>query len=250
MNIREEMAKYYWYHCVELADGIVTDGDYDLRPLLPRYGFPARMDGMRVLDVGRASGFFAFEFERRGADVTATEIRTYLDWDFVGGEVWREKRRREIGAAEDEFNHREIYGAFDFAHRVRGSRVKTAWTTAYELDPAALGGKFDLVFAGSISSHVRDPILAFEKLYEVTGGECVVAAPTFKIDEVSHLPMLALIGTADSDRRSWWTMNALGLCEMLRCANFRHVEVVSRFDIVNRRVAGLVVPHVVVRARP
>jgi tRNA (mo5U34)-methyltransferase len=250
MNVGEEMAKYYWYHCVDLGGGVVTDGDYDLRPLLPQYGFPARMDGMRVLDVGRASGFFAFEFEDRGADVTATEIGSYLDWDFVGGEIWREKRRAEIGD-EQAFNRREIYGAFDFAHGVRGSRVRSVRTTVYDLGPQLFGGeKFDLVFAGSISSHVRDPILALERLHGVTRGECVLASPAFDIPAVEKLPMLALVGTADSDRRSWWTMNVTGLVEMLRCANFSEIEVTSRFDIVNRRVRGLVVPHVVVRARP
>lgn len=249
MGVREEMAKYYWYHCVELGDGVVTDGDYDMRPLLPSYGFAPRMDGMRVLDVGRASGFFAFEFEQRGADVTATEIRSYLDWDFVGGELWRARRRAEIGD-EEAFNRCEIYGAFEFAHRVRGSRVKSVWSTVYDLDPGQLGGKFDLVFAGSISSHVRDPVLAMERLYAVTGGACVLAAPVFDVAAVAELPMLALVGTADSDRRSWWMMNVRGLTEMLLCANFREVEVVAHFSIVNRRVEGLVVPHVVVRARP
>lgn len=250
MNVRDEMAEYYWYHCVELGDGIVTDGDYDMRPLLPHYGFPARMDGMRVLDVGRASGFFAFEFERRGADVTTTEIKSYLDWDFVGGARWRDKRRAEIGD-EVEFNRREIFGAFEFARRVRGSSVKTVRSTVYELHPEQFGGaKFDLVFAGSISSHVRDPILALERLHAVTRGQCIVAAPTFDIPAVDRIPMLALVGTADSDRRSWWTMNVTGLTEMLRCANFTTVEVISRFDLVNRRVRNLVVPHVVVRATP
>jgi len=250
LNIKEEMERYYWYHCIDLGGGVVTDGDYDLRPLLPEYGFPSRMHGMRVLDVGRASGFFSFEFEERGADVTATEIRSYLDWDFVGGEICRQKRRTEIGD-EESFNRREIYGAFEFAHRVRQSTVASKRLTAYELSPEIFGGrKFDLVFAGSISSHVRDPILAFEKLYSVTGSECILASPTFAIPAVADLPMLALVGTADSDRRSWWTMNVNGLVEMLRCANFRDVEVISQLEIRNRRVGGLVVPHTVVRARP
>ncbi len=250
MNVSEEMAKYYWYHCVDLGGGVVTDGDYDLRPLLPKYGLPPRMDGMRVLDVGRASGFFAFEFEDRGADVTATEIESYLDWDFVGGEPWREKRRAEIGD-EEAFNRREIFGAFEFAHVVRESRVKSVRTTVYQLGPEKFGGeKFDLVFAGSISSHVRDPILALERLHSVTRGECILASPAFDIPSVANIPMLALVGTADSDRRSWWTMNVNGLVEMLRCANFSNIEVLSHLEIVNRRVPGLVVPHVVVRARP
>jgi len=71
---------YYWYHCIELQDGVITDGDYQMLDYLGNYKFPDSMAGMHVLDVGRASGFFAFEFERRGAAVTATEINSFLDW--------------------------------------------------------------------------------------------------------------------------------------------------------------------------
>ena len=47
------------------------------------------MSGMKVLDVGRASGFFSFEFERRGANVLAVELPSPLQKDFVGGEFTR-----------------------------------------------------------------------------------------------------------------------------------------------------------------
>jgi len=36
---------------------------YDFRQSLPCFQFPEDMRGMRVLDVGSATGFFAFEFE-------------------------------------------------------------------------------------------------------------------------------------------------------------------------------------------
>ena len=44
----------------------MTEGMFDLRPVVDRYGLPARMDGMRALDVGTWDGFWAFEMERRG----------------------------------------------------------------------------------------------------------------------------------------------------------------------------------------
>jgi len=31
--------EFYWYHCVDLGNGVVTQGDYDLRPHLPSCGF-------------------------------------------------------------------------------------------------------------------------------------------------------------------------------------------------------------------
>lgn len=74
LNCWEEVKDYRWYHAVDLGNGLVTPGANDYRVELPSFGFPSSMKGMRVLDVGSATGFFAFEFERRGADVTSVDI--------------------------------------------------------------------------------------------------------------------------------------------------------------------------------
>ncbi len=63
-----------WYHTQELAPGLVTPGMFDLRPYVDRYGLPESIAGMRVLDVGTFEGFWAFEMERRGAEVVALDI--------------------------------------------------------------------------------------------------------------------------------------------------------------------------------
>ena len=60
----EQATLYYWYHVIDLGDGLVTPGLYDFRDSLDRFQFPGDMSGMRVLDVGSATGFFAFEFAR------------------------------------------------------------------------------------------------------------------------------------------------------------------------------------------
>lgn len=249
-RIKETAAAYYWYHCIDLGQGVLTDGDYDMNPLLDHYAFPRQMAGLSVLDVGRASGFFSFEFEQRGAAVTATELGSYFDWDFVGGTAARDAK---LAAISDPGAHtlRGITGAFHFAKRVKGSQVVEKTINVYGLSPEALGGhKFDIVFAGSITSHLRDPVLAFERLRSVTRGTCIVAAPSFEIAEVAAHPMLRLVGTMDSDRRSWWVVNARGLEELLLCAGFRTVKIVSRFNLANRRIPSLIVEHLVAHATP
>ena len=47
-----DVSKYYWYHTVELPNGLVTPGLYDFRATYPCFGFPEDMHGLRVLDVG------------------------------------------------------------------------------------------------------------------------------------------------------------------------------------------------------
>jgi SAM-dependent methyltransferase len=97
LDLQKQASKYYWYHSADLGNGVIIDGDYDYPRDAASLRFPERMDGMDVLDVGRGSGFFAFEFERRRAAVTATDICSFLNWDFVGGDEQREARRKGIG---------------------------------------------------------------------------------------------------------------------------------------------------------
>jgi hypothetical protein len=80
------LSKYYWCHTIDLGDGLVTPGDYDYRSSLPLFQFPEDMRGMTVLDVGSATGFFAFEFEKREAVVTSVELPSIADWDMPAGE--------------------------------------------------------------------------------------------------------------------------------------------------------------------
>jgi hypothetical protein len=75
-----------WYHTIDLGNGLVTPGTYDNRKDLPRFQFPEDMSGMTVLDIGSATGYFAFEFERRGANIISVELPSIADWDMLLGE--------------------------------------------------------------------------------------------------------------------------------------------------------------------
>jgi SAM-dependent methyltransferase len=137
LDLQKQASKYYRYHSVDLGNGVIIDGDYDIREVLLHYGFPERMDGMDALDVGRGSGFFAFEFQRRRAAVTAMDICSFFDWDFVGGDEQREARRKAIGD-EQGFTVEYITGAFEFASGVRKSRVTSKLINVYEMSPSGV----------------------------------------------------------------------------------------------------------------
>ena len=55
----------YWYHKIELPEGVVTPGWAPLHPA--SYRIPERLDGKRVLDVGAWDGYWTFEALKRGA---------------------------------------------------------------------------------------------------------------------------------------------------------------------------------------
>src|ERR687895_1108727 len=73
-ELRRRLGEIDWYHTQELAPGLVTPGMFDLRPYVDRYGLPEDLSGKRCLDVGTFEGFWAFELERRGAEVVAIDL--------------------------------------------------------------------------------------------------------------------------------------------------------------------------------
>lgn len=242
---------FYWYHCIDLGDGVVTDGHYDMTPLLPHYCFPESMIGMRVLDVGRASGYFSFEMERRGAHVTATELPGILDWDFFGSERTK-KEYLTLHPDIDSYSRRVIWGGFEYAHERLRSKVKPVWASVYDLSPERFDQqKFDLVFMGSISSHVRDPYRAFERIASVTAGTAIFACPILDISAVQDIPCMALNSSMKmkcKERLSWWTFNELALDTLLEGAGFIERKVMGRFMLPNRSTNEQY-PHIVIHAK-
>ena len=49
-DLAAEVARYPWYHTLELGDGVVTDAMFDHRPVLDRYPVPEDLTGRRCLD--------------------------------------------------------------------------------------------------------------------------------------------------------------------------------------------------------
>src|SRR3954447_904682 len=158
------IAEESWYHTIELPDGTVTDGRFDHRPLVPHYGLPEDMSGMRALDVGTADGFWAFEMERRGAEVVALELPRMSDRDFPAGAAARLRGERDTPPG-----HR-----FELAQSALGSAVELVRMRVYDLDPAELG-TFDFVHVGDVLLHLRDPVGGLEAIRSVTSGVAHIA---------------------------------------------------------------------------
>src|SRR3954463_2436416 len=166
-DLRERVDGGPWYHTMELAPGVTTPGMFDHRPYVDRYGIPADLSGKRALDVGTMDGFWAFELERRGARVTA------LDLDDPAALDWPPRLRRAGEARAAEGADLARGSGFEVAHRALGSAVERRTMSVYDATPEALGGPFDLVFCGSVLIHLRDPMLALERLAVLRGGRLV-----------------------------------------------------------------------------
>jgi tRNA (mo5U34)-methyltransferase len=229
-DLAKRVGELGWYHTLELAPGVVTDGMFDLGPYVGRYGLPARLDGMRVLDVGTWDGFWAFEMERRGAaEVVALDLDDERELD------WPPRRRPET------FPENPRGAGFRLAKEVFGSKVERVICNLYDADPADLG-TFDLVFCGMVLIHLRDQLLALERIARLCRGTFIT------VEEFDPLAGLVPFPAARyrADRQAsvvFWQPSARTWRRMLWTAGFDEVRRHARFKV--RSTRGYSVRHVV-----
>jgi len=181
------IAEHEWWHVIELPDGTVTPGGWDLRSTAQEMPWPD-LRGKRCLDVGTADGFWAFEMEERGAgDVLATDVPS----------PFQERARAK----------------FELAHERRGSHVRYEARSVFDLE-----GEFDVVFMGFVLQMVTDPIGALESIRRVCRGHLVlldtVSAP------LSLLPSPLARLDARRDGREWFVFNRRGLRKVAELAGW------------------------------
>ena len=203
-ELRGAIAEIQWFHTMDLGHGVVTDGIYDPGRTLPRLGLPDRLDGQRVLDVGAWDGFYSFEAERRGAHVLATDD---FSW---GGGGWGTK------------------AGFELAHAALGSRVESLRIDPLDLDPARVGGAWDLVLFLGVLYHLREPIAVLERVRSVCSGLLVLETEVAML--MNQRPAAEFFpGTElNQDPTNWWSPNVAATVGMLRVAGFEEVSVAWR----------------------
>jgi tRNA (mo5U34)-methyltransferase len=138
----------YTYQSWEVFPGHKTAGHKDIVGSLDLMGVDRNLRGKRVLDIAPWNGFFGFECIRRGA---AELVSLGPDDPEVTG-YYKVRDLLEV----------------DNCRYVRGS--------VYDLD-AAVHGVFDIVLFPGVFYHLRHPLLALDKIYDVTQSELYVDSP-------------------------------------------------------------------------
>jgi tRNA (mo5U34)-methyltransferase len=203
-----DLAQKGWYHSFEFPDGTAIQGAMNLdwqRERWARYAIPPDLTGKRVLDIGSWDGWFSFEAERHGAEVTSVdcvEIPNYL-----------------------------------YIHRKLRSKAAYRNLDLYEL-PAAGLGKFDIVFCLGVLYHVKHPFLALEIVCSLATDVAVIE--TFVTDGDTwqeyqgEIPTLEFYETDELNGQmdNWFGPSVGAVLAMCRAAGFVRVELlgVDRFN--------------------
>ena len=213
-------SRHTWYHTIDLPDGSSTPGWYDTRPVAERVPWPQRLRAGRCLDVGTFDGFWAFEMERRGAaEVVAVDLDdpTRLDWPY-------DQRAKGLDLIAKWGSERGP--GFAEAAMALNSSVKRRDCSVYDLSPERVG-QFDVVLCGALLLHLRDPVLALERMRSVCRGTLIlIESLDPRLELVAPtMPAAYLHPTTDE----WWVVNSRGLMAMAEVAGFRVVDSGRRF---------------------
>jgi tRNA (mo5U34)-methyltransferase len=202
-----------WFQNIEIAEGISTKpgSEYPLNrwrvvePLLP-----PSLDGKVCLDVGCGAGFFSLKMREKGAELV-------------------------VGIDKGEQSN-----AIEQARFVRDmlevDNVEYHDLDVYEVDK--LNMQFDYVLFLGTLYHLRHPLLALDKLRQVTRRTMILQTVTTKTQDKSvpvpeniplrsnifrspSFPKLHFIEQAmDGDKSCWWLPNFECVVAMLRSAGF------------------------------
>jgi len=138
--IMDEISRHNWYQSIPLASNIVTPGETGEAEerKIQMMQLPNDLSGRTVLDIGCNEGFFSFEAEKLGADrILAID---------------------KSSAAK---------AKFELVKRILDSKVEFMAVDLFEMDRHDIG-KFDIVFFLAVFHHLRYPLLALDRLYNLT----------------------------------------------------------------------------------
>ena len=226
-----------WYHSIDLGNGIKTKGMFDHAPILEKYKLPESLEGKRVLDVATFDGFWAFEFEKRGAkEVVALDLdnSSQLDW----------LPRLKEAATEEDLSFKFGRG-FAIAKEKLGSKVNRVVSNVYDLNVEDFG-TFDVVHIGDVLLHLKSPVKALQNVASVCTDYAIISDVYVPELERHGAGMYMEYMGATYDY-TWWQFSLKALEQMVLDAGFKRTEIITKF-----KYGGTDLPehmnHVVIKA--
>jgi len=252
----EEIARSvpFWWHSIDLGQGIVTDGlrtSDQLQIDLESLQF-SDFAGKTVLDIGTYDGFFAFEAERRKAKRVVALDHFVWSLDIAACiAYWRECMEKGLEpdpkSEVSQMHPNELPGmaAYNAAHKALESKVETVIEDFMDTDLDRLG-TFDVVLYLGVLYHMQNPFEALKRLAVVTRDLAIIETESVALPGFEDHALCEFFEGSElnKDWTNWWAPNEKALAGMCRAAGFKSVEVLRGAPAQPERVATLNSPVV------
>jgi tRNA (mo5U34)-methyltransferase len=214
--LQERVDRYYWWHSIDLGDGVVTCGHKTLEVM--RFESEVLFSAVdlrnkSILDVGAWNGGFSLEAARRGASrIVGLDHATWNDPHFHGRET------------------------YDLVAQVTGNHFE-----AIDLDLDASGlslshlGRFDVVLYAGVFYHLFDPIAVTRELTALARESFVMETHIEDISDKRPAMVFYPSDELNKDSSNWWGPNTACVCALLRHLGFPRIQV-SGGSTPHRRV--------------
>ncbi len=198
-ELRSRVGKIQWFHNFELAPGVMTNGWSTMSERMPYFQIPQDLSGKRVLDIGCADGYFTFLAESRGASVVSID-----SWPREG---------------------------YFLAHEVLNSKAEFHHMSVYDLCPDTFG-LFDIVFFFGVYYHLKNPVLALERIASITREYVIIESEIVdaQCTQGEGVSRFCEFDELNNEPTNWWAPNIPCLLQTARASGFPHAELVKRYD--------------------
>lgn len=178
-----------FYHTTDLPNHGTVWGAWDLRHNFDAYIRNIDVNGKTLLDAGTASGFLAFEAEKRGAIVTAFDTPSLAEQERVpyAGSLYHTDSQRWV--AQNNAMQFKLQNSFWYTYHELNSRIRVVYDVLKNL--YLLFDPFDIVIAGALLEHIADPVSAIGYLCRVTRDTLILAfTPVWETDDEALKPLV------------------------------------------------------------
>lgn len=227
----KRISEIQWCHSIDLGNGVVTPGLSKTKPLsedeLPN------LANKSVLDIGAWDGLNSFMAESHGASRVVALDHYAWGVDMAKRNVyWQECKDQDIfpdyRQDESDFWDPTLPGkvGFDLAKEELGSKVESIVGDFHNVDPNTIG-TFDVVLFLGVLYHLRNPLLALEKVRALTSHVAVIETSAISIPELEEYGLIRFYSAdeLDGDFGNYFGTSASGLAGMARAAGFSKTEI-------------------------
>ena len=197
-ELTDLLQRFKWYQRIRLSDGVYTPGPMDSEEKLRLIQLPEDLRGKSVLDIGCNEGFFAFEAERRGAAYVLA----------IDSNVTARKK-------------------FHLVKRLLKSNVEFLFLDVTNLDERTIG-QFDVTLFLSVFHHLKDPLVALDRVASVTGEMAIMEFLVARMKGAGIEEPLVVRRTREGPKRGLLPTRGF-LVERLEQSGFSKVDFIASY---------------------
>ena len=217
-TIEIQASKIKWFHQIRLKNDFVTAGLDRSEEKCANLFIPDNLRGKSVIDLGCWDGFFSFECEKRGANVTSVD-------DFV----WRNWETKDQG--------------YDLAHKALKSKVIKVRCPFEKLNQLHIRksiaflkspkiwprvgfptSKYDIVLMLGVLYHAPDPLGYLRAARKICKEMLILETHVDLLDYARPAIAYYAGDSLNGDATNFWGPNTAAVIGMLKDAGFKKID--------------------------